>query len=64
MRERLETEDDMNSTVIRQTLAVIGFVAILCIALLVGVLFIYTSIAGAHAAHTDIMLIVPPYQVV
>ena len=60
MRERLETqEDDMSSKVIRQTMVGSLFVAILWIALLVGVLLILSSIAGNH---TGTMLIAPPYQ--
>jgi len=54
----------MNSIVIRQTIVVSCLVAILCIALLVGVLLLLGSIIGAYPAHTGIMLIAPPYQIV
>jgi hypothetical protein len=53
----------MNSTWIRQTIAVIWLVAILWIALLVGLLLLHISTAGAHPAHTGIMIIAPPYQI-
>ena len=53
----------MNSTLIRQTIVVCWLVAILWIALLVGILLLHISIAGAHPAHTGIMLIAPPYQI-
>ena len=52
----------MNSTVIRQTIIVSWLVAILCIALLAGLLLLHISIAGAHPAHTGIMIIAPPYH--
>jgi hypothetical protein len=54
----------MNNTLIRQTIVVSWLVAILWIALLVGILLIHISIAGAHPAHTGIMLIAPPYLIV
>jgi len=50
----------MNSTWIRQTIVVSWLVAILCIALLVGLLLLPSSMAGAHPAHTGIMIIAPP----
>jgi hypothetical protein len=53
----------MNSTLIRQTIAVSWLVAIVWIASLVGILLIHISIAGAHPAHTGIMLIAPPYRI-
>lgn len=53
----------MNSTLIRQTVVASWLVAILAIALLVGLLLLHSSIAGAHPAHTGIMIIVPPYQI-
>jgi hypothetical protein len=53
----------MNGTLIRQTVAVIWLVAILWIALLVGLLLLHLSTAGAHPAHTGIMIIAPPYQI-
>jgi hypothetical protein len=49
---------------IRQTRVLSCLVAVLCIALLVGVLLILSSIAGVHPAHPGIMLIAPPYQIV
>ena len=54
----------MNNTLIRQTIVVSWLVAILWIALLVGILLIHISIAGAHPAHTGIMLSAPPYLIV
>jgi len=53
----------MNSTLIRQTIVVNWLVVILWIALLVGILLLHISIAGAHPAHTGIMIIAPPYQI-
>lgn len=53
----------MNSTLIRQIIVVSWLLAILGIALLVGLLLLHISIAGAHPAHTGIMLIAPPYQI-
>jgi hypothetical protein len=53
----------MNSTLIRQTIVVSWLVAILWIALLVGMLLLHISIAGAHPAHTGIMIIAPPYHI-
>ena len=54
----------MNSTLIRQTIGISRLVAIVWIALLVGVLLLHISKAGAHPAHTGIMLIAPPYRIV
>jgi hypothetical protein len=54
----------MNSISIRKTLVIGSLIIILCIALLVGALLLLGSIAGAHPAHTGIMLIAPPYQIV
>jgi hypothetical protein len=54
----------MNSTLIRQAIIVSWLAAIILIALLVGVLLIHLSIAGAHPAHTGIMLIATPYLIV
>jgi hypothetical protein len=54
----------MNSTLIRQTIGVSWLVAIVWIALLVGILLLHISMVGAHPAHTGIMLIDPPYQIV
>jgi hypothetical protein len=53
----------MNSTLIRQIIAVIWLVAILWIALLEGLLLLHISTAGAHPAHTGIMIIAPPSQI-
>ncbi len=53
----------MNNTLIRQTIVVSWLVAILLIALLVGILLIHISIAGAHPAHTGIMLIASLSQI-
>jgi hypothetical protein len=53
----------MNNTLIRQAIVVIWLAAIHRIALLVDILLLHTSIAGAHPAHTDIMLIAPPYLI-
>lgn len=53
----------MNSTVIRQTIAVIWLVAILGIALLVSLLLLHISTAGAHPAHTGIMIISSPSHI-
>lgn len=59
--KRKHTEGEMNSTSIHQTkVAVSWLVAILCIALLVGLLLLHVSIAGVHPAHTGIMIIAPP----
>jgi hypothetical protein len=52
----------MNSTLIRQTIVVSWLVAILWIALLVGLLLLHISIAGAHPAHTGIMIIAPRFS--
>jgi hypothetical protein len=52
----------MSSTLIRQTIVVSWLVAILCIALLVGMLLLHSR-AGAHPAHTGIMIIAPPYHI-
>ena len=54
----------MNSTLIRHSIVIKGVVVILCIALLLAVLLVFSSVAGAHSAHSGIMLIAPPYQVV
>ncbi len=63
MREHLETKgDDMNSILIRQIMVGSLLVAILWIALVVGILLILSSIVGVHPAHTGIMLIATPYQ--
>ena len=53
----------MNSTLIRQIIVLSWLVAILGIALLVGLLLLHSSIAGARPAHTGIMIIAPPYQI-
>ena len=54
----------MNSTVIRQTIVAVSWlVAILCIALLVGMLLIHINRAGAYPAHTGIMLIAHPSHI-
>ena len=50
----------MNSILIRQAKAVIWLGAILWIALLVGLLLLHIGTAGAHPAHTGIMIIAPP----
>ena len=52
----------MNSTLIRQTIVVVvvsWLVTILLIALLVGIVLLHISMAGAHPTHTGIMLIAP-----
>jgi hypothetical protein len=54
----------MNSIVIRQIIVVSCLVAILCIALLVGVPLILGSVAGTHPSQGGLMLIAPPYQIV
>ena len=53
----------MNSAVIRQTIVVIWLVAILAIALLVGLLLLHSSTARAHPAHTGIMIIASPSHI-
>ena len=50
----------MNSTLIRQTIIVSWLGAIHRIALLAGLLLLHISMAGAHPAHTSIMIIAPP----
>ncbi len=54
----------MNSISIRKTLVIGSLIVVLCIALLVGALLLLSGIAGAHPAHTGIMLIALPYQIV
>jgi hypothetical protein len=54
----------MNSILIRQTIVGSLLVATIWIALLVSALLILDSIAGVHPAHTGIMHIAPPYQLV
>jgi len=62
--KRKHTEDEMNGTLIRQIIVVVSWlVTILSIALLVGILLLHISMAGAHPAHTGIMIIPPPYQI-
>ena len=53
----------MNSIMIRQTIVVITLTAILCIALLAGMLLMLSSIPGAHTSQTGVMLISPSYIV-
>jgi hypothetical protein len=53
----------MNKALIRQIIVVSWLVAILWIALLVGILLLHISIVRAHPAHTGIMIIAPSYQV-
>ena len=52
----------MDSIMIRQT-AVAACAAILCIAFLLGMLLMLSSIMGAHASQTGVMLIAPSYIV-
>ena len=51
----------MNSIMIRQTVIVAAFTAILCIALLMAMLVMLSSIMGAHASQAGVMLIAPSY---
>jgi hypothetical protein len=53
----------MNNIVVRQIVVVSIPVALLCLALLLGVLLILSSFTGAPHSQTGIMLIAPPYQV-
>ena len=53
----------MNNIVVRQAVLVSIPVALLCLALLLGVLLILSSFTGAPHSQTGIMLIAPPYQV-
>ncbi len=50
----------MSSTLIRHIVVVSTLVAILCIALLLAVLLIHSSIMGAHASQSGVMLIAHP----
>jgi len=50
----------MTSIMIRQIVVVEALAAILCIALLIGMLLML-SITGAHPSQTGIMLIAPSY---
>ena len=52
----------MNSTLIRQIIVVSWLVAIVWIALLVGLLLLHISTAGVHPAHTGIMIIAPSFS--
>jgi hypothetical protein len=55
--QQQQEENKMNRKVIRQ--AVVGSIlgALLCVALLLGVLLLLASIAGTHPSQTGIMLI-------
>ena len=53
----------MNNIMVRQTAVVSILVALLCLALLLGVLLILSSFTGAPHSPTGIMLIAPPYRV-
>jgi hypothetical protein len=57
-----QEENNMNRKVIRQ--AVVGSIlgALLCVALLLGVLLLLASIAGTHPSQTGIMLIASSYH--
>ena len=50
----------MNGIVIRQAVVVSILGALLCVALLLGVLLLLASIAGTHPLQTGIMLIASP----
>ena len=52
----------MNRRVNRQAIVGSLLVAMFLITLLVGLLLIVSSIAGAHSSQTGIMLIAPPYH--
>ena len=51
----------MKSIMIRQIVVVAALAAILCIALLTGMLLMRGNIPGAHASQNGIMLIAPSY---
>jgi|GraSoi_2013_60cm_1033757.scaffolds.fasta_scaffold75434_2 hypothetical protein len=53
----------MNNIMVRQTAVVSILVALLCLALLLGVLLILSSFTGAPHSQTGIMIIAPPYRV-
>jgi hypothetical protein len=53
----------MNNIVVRQTVVVSIPVALLCLALLLGVLLILSSFTGAPHSQTGIMLTAPPYRI-
>ncbi|HEX6483769.1 MAG TPA: hypothetical protein VF043_33395, partial [Ktedonobacteraceae bacterium] len=53
-------ENNMNTIVIRQAVVVSILGALLCVALLLGVLLMLASIAGTHPSQTGIMLIASP----
>ena len=50
----------MNRIVIRQAVVVSILGALLCVALLLGVLLLLASIAGTHSSQSGIMLIASP----
>ena len=58
--QQQQEEYKMKSIVIRQ--AVVGSIlgALLCVALLLGILLLLASIAGTHPSHTGMMLIASP----
>jgi len=53
-------ENKMNRRVIRQAVVVNLLGALLCVALLLGVLLLLASIAGTHPSQTGMMLIASP----
>ena len=55
-----QEENKMKRRVIRQAVVVSIFGALLCVALLLGVLLLLASIAGTHPSQTGIMLIASP----
>ena len=53
----------MNNIMVRQIAVVSILVALLCLALLLGVLLILSSFTGAPHSQTGIMIIAPTYRV-
>lgn len=58
--QQQQEENNMNRIVIRQAVVVSILGALLCVALLLGVLLLLVSIAGTHPSQTGIMLIASP----
>ena len=58
--QQQEEENKMKRRVIRQAVVVSILGTLLCVAFLLGVLLVLTSIAGTHPSQTGIMLIASP----
>jgi hypothetical protein len=58
--QQQQEENKMKRIVIRQAVAVSILGALLCVALLLGVLLLLASITGTHPSQTGIMLIASP----